>query len=190
VGRDVVRPWSSNHGQAEQAVAADGAGLTDSTLGWLVSRMIGPFLQTPVPSLSPVLVALVVVSLPLRRSPWAPSAPRSVLSQNRREQPMHNNSLDASGGSVFRNKWAAKKLSQHIKKPNKKFASAQSVVRAPGCLTPRTMVFATTCVTARGIGHNGALLCNALTGRFSVLLRTGKLTATLTADSAVCGNTQ
>src|SRR5712691_6326933 len=37
------------------------AGLTDSTMGWFVSRMIGPFLQTPVPSLGPVLVAIVII---------------------------------------------------------------------------------------------------------------------------------
>ena len=37
------------------------AGLSDSTLGWLVSRMIGPFVQTPMPSLNPVLVAMVVI---------------------------------------------------------------------------------------------------------------------------------
>ena len=37
------------------------AGLTDSTLGWFVSRMIGPFLQTPAPSLGPVLVAIVII---------------------------------------------------------------------------------------------------------------------------------
>jgi len=37
------------------------AGLTDSTLGWIVSRVIGPFLQTPVPSFGPGLVAIVIV---------------------------------------------------------------------------------------------------------------------------------
>jgi len=37
------------------------AGLTDSTLGWFVSRMIGPFLQTSVSTLDPVLIASVVV---------------------------------------------------------------------------------------------------------------------------------
>ena len=38
------------------------AGLADSTVGWTVSRMIGPFLQTDIPSISPLVVALVVTA--------------------------------------------------------------------------------------------------------------------------------
>ncbi len=37
------------------------AGFTDSTVGWFVSRMIGPFIQPKVPPLAAVLVVFVVV---------------------------------------------------------------------------------------------------------------------------------
>jgi len=37
------------------------AGLVDSTIGWFVSRMIGPFLRTDIPVLSPVVVAMVII---------------------------------------------------------------------------------------------------------------------------------
>jgi len=37
------------------------AGLADSTLGWFVSNMIRPFVRTPIPSLRPSAVAIVVV---------------------------------------------------------------------------------------------------------------------------------
>jgi len=36
------------------------AGFSDSTIGWFISRMIGPFLQNPVQSFGPVLVLLTV----------------------------------------------------------------------------------------------------------------------------------
>ena len=37
------------------------AGLIDSTAGWFVSRMIGPFLRTGVPTLEPIVIAIVIV---------------------------------------------------------------------------------------------------------------------------------
>jgi hypothetical protein len=37
------------------------AGLVDSTVGWFVSRMIGPFLRTDLPTLEPILIAMVIV---------------------------------------------------------------------------------------------------------------------------------
>lgn len=36
------------------------AGLVDSTVGWFVSRWIGPFFQTDVPTVRPLVVAIVV----------------------------------------------------------------------------------------------------------------------------------
>jgi hypothetical protein len=37
------------------------AGLVDSTLGWFVSRMIGPFLQTDIPKLEPLIISIVII---------------------------------------------------------------------------------------------------------------------------------
>ena len=37
------------------------AGLVDSTLGWFVSRMIGPFLRTDIPKLEPLIIAIVII---------------------------------------------------------------------------------------------------------------------------------
>jgi thiamine transporter ThiT len=37
------------------------AGLVDSTIGWFVSRMIGPFLQADIPVLGPLVVAMVII---------------------------------------------------------------------------------------------------------------------------------
>jgi hypothetical protein len=37
------------------------AGLVDSTIGWFVSRMIGPFLQTDIAVIGPLVVVIVIV---------------------------------------------------------------------------------------------------------------------------------
>jgi hypothetical protein len=37
------------------------AGLVDSTLGWFVSRMVGPFLRTDIPKLEPLIIAIVII---------------------------------------------------------------------------------------------------------------------------------
>jgi hypothetical protein len=37
------------------------AGLVDSTVGWFVSRMIGPFLPTDIPKLEPLIIAIVII---------------------------------------------------------------------------------------------------------------------------------
>jgi hypothetical protein len=38
------------------------AGLADSTIGWFISRMIGPFTKIPIPTLSPAVVAVVILT--------------------------------------------------------------------------------------------------------------------------------
>jgi hypothetical protein len=37
------------------------AGLVDSTLGWSVSRMVGPFLRTDIPKLEPLIIVIVII---------------------------------------------------------------------------------------------------------------------------------
>jgi hypothetical protein len=37
------------------------AGFVEATIGWYVSRMIGPFVQADIPVLSPLLVATVII---------------------------------------------------------------------------------------------------------------------------------
>ena len=41
------------------------AGFTDSTAGWFVSRLIGPFIRTEMPPLNPVLIGMVIVFVTL-----------------------------------------------------------------------------------------------------------------------------
>src|SRR5260370_42555813 len=37
------------------------AGFVEATIGWYVSRMIGPFVQTDIPVLSPLVIAMVII---------------------------------------------------------------------------------------------------------------------------------
>jgi thiamine transporter ThiT len=39
------------------------AGLVDSTIGWFISRMIGPFIEMPIPTLTPAVVAPAIVAV-------------------------------------------------------------------------------------------------------------------------------
>jgi len=39
------------------------AGLVDSTIGWFISRVIGPFIETPIPTLTPAVVASTIVAV-------------------------------------------------------------------------------------------------------------------------------
>ena len=39
------------------------AGLADSTIGWAISRMIGPFIETATPPLDPTVILTVVVTV-------------------------------------------------------------------------------------------------------------------------------
>jgi hypothetical protein len=43
-------------------------GLADATIGWFVSQMIGPFTRTAIPSLNPLVVAVVIVTVTLTAS--------------------------------------------------------------------------------------------------------------------------
>jgi len=56
--------WGAQHRGFTYGIALSSlAGFVDSTIGWFVSRMIGPFTLTRIPSLSPVLVILVIVTV-------------------------------------------------------------------------------------------------------------------------------
>lgn len=58
----VVGYWGAyRHGFLYGILLGALAGVTDSTLGWFVSSMIGPFLQPPIPSLGPLLIAIAVI---------------------------------------------------------------------------------------------------------------------------------
>jgi len=41
------------------------AGLTDSTVGWFISRMIGPFIQPKMPPLNPIVIGITIVFVTL-----------------------------------------------------------------------------------------------------------------------------
>src|SRR5262249_21421925 len=56
--------WGAHHRGFTFGMALGGlAGFVDSTIGWFVSRMIGPFIPTRIPSLSPVVVVLVIFTV-------------------------------------------------------------------------------------------------------------------------------
>jgi hypothetical protein len=56
--------WGAHHRGFTYGMALGSlAGFVDSTIGWFVSRMIGPFTLTRIPSLSPVVVVLTIVTV-------------------------------------------------------------------------------------------------------------------------------
>jgi hypothetical protein len=58
----VVGFWGAHRrGAAYGMLLGTLAGLADSTFGWFVSRMIGPFVPNREPSLEPLMITIVVI---------------------------------------------------------------------------------------------------------------------------------